>query len=178
MNLKKLTATGIFCLLSAHLFATGQTPEIIIISRDTLPLLSTPMDGLAPPRRSLFLRRIHEANTISSTDSPTVLIILTSLSRGYVATWELRNDTLLFRAAVNASGEPADLRGICCEGEPATWFSGPLRVGHGKGTPADTGFPAYETETVYMLHEGVVTQRQERQSGSEPFDSPFGQFGF
>lgn len=85
------------------------------------------MDGLAPPRRPLFLRRIHEANTISSTDSPTVPILITSLSRGYVATWEPRNDTLIFHASVNASGEPAGLRGICYEGEPATWFSGLLR---------------------------------------------------
>lgn len=170
--MRKLLIACVLCLAAQNISATEQTPDRIIIGRDTLPLLSQfPLETLDPARFRLFRQRIHDANVISRPGEPDVFVLNSGLWRGYVATWELRNDSLLFRSLENTAGKPADLTGICSDGDPAQWFSGEIHVGYGKCRPTAGELYEYESEAVYLLQDGLVVEKRKRLNDAERIDS-------
>lgn len=154
----------LFCLLFLFfpLFAsaTGQGADRFIWNGDTLNLYTYPFNShpdFTKPRPPLF-----------ETEKPP---FNTGCWRGYIAEWELINDTLylsnLYTCDYPSNKMKANLERLfpsqLKNGKlPASWFSGNLLIGKGKLLYYTSNYISiYEKETELTIKNGVVTKTQE-----------------
>lgn len=151
-----------FCSFSVSVKATGQAGELIIIGRDTLQMLSSPLE-----RDSILARKVQERRTNKG--------FSTGLWRGYIGLWRLEEGKLYLEKLLEADWEkrPSSWQTINTDGifnayqengrTLAGWYSGDIRVVKGEQVSYQhIGFARhYEYETIYTLHQGVVTSQKE-----------------
>lgn len=154
----------LFCILFlfSPLFAsaTGQGADRFIWNGDTLNLYTYPLNShpaFAKPRPLLF-----------GTENPP---FNTGCWRGYIAEWELLNDTLylskLYTCDYPSNKTKADLERLfpsqLKNGKlPASWFSGNLLIGRGRLLYYTFNYISiYEKETELSIRNGAVTKTQE-----------------
>lgn len=151
-----------FCSFSVSVKATGQAGELIIIGRDTLQMLTSPLE-----RDSVLARKVQERRTNKG--------FSTGLWRGYIGLWRLEEGKLYLEKLLEADWEKkqSSWQTINTDGIfdayrengriLAGWFSGDIRVVKGKQVSYQhIGFARhYEYETIYTLHQGVVTSQKE-----------------
>lgn len=120
----RVLITLLLSLISSQVFATAQFADILIYNRDTLILHSNPLESYFDQKGN---RKIGEVEMIGT---------CTALWRGYVATWELTNDSLfLVKVQTNCCSDPITLN---IEQEFGTnrifadWVSYPLLNPYGK----------------------------------------------
>ena len=80
----KFIKTVLVCLISGQLFGTAQIPDFLIYKGDTLSIYSNPLEGYF---ESKGVRTIGEIDFKKEN-------YCTALSRGYVASWKIENDSL------------------------------------------------------------------------------------
>lgn len=151
-----------FCSFSVSVKATGQAGELIIIGRDTLQMLSSPLE-----RDSILARKVQERRTNKG--------FSTGLWRGYIGLWRLEEGKLYLEKLLEADWEKrqSSWQTINTDGifdayqengrTLAGWYSGDIRVVKGEQVSYQhIGFARhYEYETIYTLHQGVVTSQKE-----------------
>lgn len=155
------------CLLSAN--ATGQIPDLIIVGKDTMLLLATPIE-----HDSILCRQVDERLSKKN--------FCTACWRGYQALWQIENGELsliqiedsksLFADPDTVPEITVDLNGIFDkyrnkEGKViATWFSGKLKVASGELIHyVHTGFEQeYEHETNYQVEQGKIISQTSYQN--------------
>lgn len=157
-----LLLTVCFCSFSVSVKATGQAGELIIIGRDTLQMLSSPLE-----RDSILARKVQERRTNKG--------FSTGLWRGYIGLWRLEEGKLYLEKLLEADWEKrqSSWQTINTDGifdayqengrTLAGWYSGDIRVVKGEQVSYQhIGFARhYEYETIYTLHQGVVTSQKE-----------------
>ncbi len=120
---------------------TIQIPDEIVLNGRTFPLVYFP--DLPREHPDLDTRRQYDPFSAAS-----------DCARGYVATWEIRNQRLFL----------AGIRGNCHmlvdEPVPATWFSGVLLVGEGERRPGLPAFhePSDDREIRIMVEKGRIVE--------------------
>lgn len=161
MNLRKLIlifVLHLFCLPFAG--ATGQAGEIIIIGRDTLVMLTCPIELDSVLRHKVFTYAdVRDGST--------------GCWRGYIGWWRLENETLYLEKLVKESRDSlgrevvVDTKDIFNAYKQdgkivASWFSGELRVVRGKCISyVHMGFQReYEDEWIYQVEQGKVISWQ------------------
>jgi hypothetical protein len=141
-------------------FATGQGADRLIWNGDTLNLFTYPLNyhpTFNKPRPLLFGIEKPPFNT--------------GCWRGYIAEWELLNDTL-YLANLYTCDYPRDKTKANLEhlfpsqlknGKfPARWFSGNLLIGRGKLLYYTFNYISiYEKETELSMKNGILTKTQE-----------------
>jgi len=129
---------------------TAQVPDRINYQGEALALLSNPLESYAgPEEKKLRFRPINTANW-----------------RGYVASWEVSEDTLYLVgvSATYANGSTPILKEIFGDVNEqgrvmASWFSGELRIARGKVVHyVHMGYHStFEQEIFLTVEDGVVT---------------------
>lgn len=151
-----------FCSFSVSVKATGQAGELIIIGRDTLQMLSSPLE-----RDSILARKVQERRTNKG--------FSTGLWRGYIGLWRLEEGKLYLEKLLEADWEKrqSSWQTINTDGifdayqengrTLAGWYSGDIRVVKGEQVSYQhIGFARhYEYETIYTLRQGIVTSQKE-----------------
>lgn len=151
-----------FCSFSVSVKATGQAGELIIIGRDTLQMLTTPLE-----RDSVLARKVEERRTNKG--------FSTGLWRGYIGLWRLEEGKLYLEKLQEADWEKKQSSWQTINTDSifdayrengrilAGWFSGDIRVVKGEQVSYQhIGFARrYEYETIYTLHQGIVTSQKE-----------------
>jgi hypothetical protein len=150
----KLFLLLFFCYTKT--FATHQTPDYLIIDKDTLPIYSNPLESY-----------------FDNCERPASIAEMTSTAcwRGYVATFRLQNDSLfLVNLQHDYKGETIDFNTIFDENttnQPkfAYWVSHDLMVPSGKLLSYDhMGYGStYDTETDYSFKNGLFKSQHECQ---------------
>lgn len=147
--------TFAFCGLSTLVKATGQIGEKIIIGRDTLWMLTRPLAA-----DTILSRKVCEQ--IDQEDLCSVF------RRWYIGTWRLENEVLYLEEIKMFNGTRIKLDGIFDDYREngriaARWFSGKIRVVRGKQIYSNhmSLTQYYEYETIYMLCDGVVKEKEE-----------------
>ena len=130
---------------------TAQAPDIIVIDGEAFRLFSNPLESY-----------FNEDNP-----RPNFGVVCTANWRGYVATWEISEDTL-YLVNLSSSGSRSTDFSIATlfPGSPkkvkAEWFSGELRVPGGKCIHyVHLGyFSVYEKELIIEVEKGMVKSRR------------------
>ena len=159
--MKKIVLLFVFSLYCIRFVgATGQCGEVIIIGRDTLELLTCPIE-----MDSVLSSKVNERIDKQG--------FCTGCWRGYVGWWRLENNTLYLEKLFDYHRSSED-REVCINTKGifdayeqdgkivASWFSGELRVAKGKCISyAHMGFARdYEQEWVYRVEQGKVVSLQ------------------
>src|SRR5256885_10172569 len=119
----RLGVCSIVVLNAVFVFATGQRGDILFLDGKKHFIFTNPL--------SPFLDKNPEK-------LPESKIVSTSLWRGYVATWEVRNDRLVLIDVGMLRSDSDDLRSVMSEMFPsqkdvlADWYSGHVIIPNGK----------------------------------------------
>jgi len=152
--MKTTTIIILFFILSFRAFSTGQAGDILVYKGDTVTIFSTPLEfreNIDSIRYKLF---DYEENSYS-----------TACWRGYIATWNLINDSLFLTSIVSCADSKlnADLNKlfpneISENGIFAKWFKGSIDIPSGKLLEyVHMGFESiYENEVVLEIDEGII----------------------
>ena len=164
----KITMVMILLLVPMHVFATAQIPDRMLYQGETYPLFTEPLEQYfseqAPRREALF---------------PSVC---TACWRGYVATWEVKENYLYITKLVAGTCRPdaseiplATIFPGQTAPVKAVWFSGELRIPQGKLLRYERrGFGAvYERELYVTIKKGrlvheMVIDNAKREDSSHP----------
>ncbi|GAB5551538.1 MAG: hypothetical protein Sapg2KO_11290 [Saprospiraceae bacterium] len=146
----------LFCLLStAKLPATAQFPDYLIYQGDTLMLFSNPLEPFFEKRNSREIPNFGGCHTTASW-------------RGYIAWWELRNDSLFLLKIAGCSfneetDEQADLHLLFPERETeknifADWLDGLIFNPYGERLHYEhMGYASiYQYERVFTFQKGIL----------------------
>lgn len=153
MNLFKLTHAILFLiLLSNTVFGTSQFGDILIYKNDTVSIFSNPLEAYFEKKGE---RTIHGHEMEG---------LCTALWRGYVATWEIKNDSLfLIRIQTDyCSDSPTDLdinKEFKSNKVFAHWFTGNIRSQLGEMLSyMHAGYGSvYEKEQFFQIKAGAIT---------------------
>jgi hypothetical protein len=153
--MKTTTLITLFFTLTLQAFSTGQAGDILVYKGDTVTIFSTPLEfreNIDSIRYKLF--EYEEIN------------YSTGCWRGYIATWNLINDSLFLTSIVSCDESKlnADLNKllpneISKNGIFAKWFVGSIDIPSGKLLEyVHMGFESiYENEDVLEFNEGILT---------------------
>lgn len=160
--MKKMIFIFFLLVLPFAAGATGQSAERIFIDGEEWELLGCPIE-----LDSLLSEKVQE-------HVPKDIIFSTGCYRGYIGTWELKDNRLYLRSLsfdVFDGANPLDnaiLESIfepyCTdEGILASWVTATLRVGRGECiTHIDEGFYRnYEQESLLTIHTGTLANKKE-----------------
>jgi hypothetical protein len=148
---------GLFALLLtvASAFATAQAPDKIVYEEKVRALFANPLEDYyeSGRKRPLFM---ISPNTLSSGNW-----------RGYIATWEIDNDTLYLQHVESwIGGRKATLQRLFGKRVrngrvKATWFSGELRIPDGKQLQyVHMGYGSvYERDIILTVDKGRITNK-------------------
>jgi len=149
--MKKLLVLLVLTLLPVPVFATAQIPDRILYQGEEYPLFSEPLEQYL---------RAQEPRTEALFPS-----VCTACWRGYVATWEVKENFLYVTKLVAGTCRPdaseiplATLFPGQTAPVKALWFSGTLRIPQGKQLRYERrGFGAvYERELSVRIEKGRV----------------------
>jgi len=150
--MKKITTVLYFLMLSTKAFATDQMSEILMYEGKVKPLLSEPLEPY-------FNEQPHPRLKNTTCNG-----ISTNNWRGYVGTWEIKENVLYLIKLVkgNCSGNPPEIpltKIFPTQPAPikATWFSGTLKVPFGKSLYSGL---MYEKELLFMVENGVIISKK------------------
>lgn len=145
-----------FALLSTtKSAATAQFPDYLIYQEDTLMLFSNPLESFFEKRNSREIPNFGGCHTTASW-------------RGYIAWWELRNDSLFLLKITGCSfkeetDEQADLHLLFPDRKPkktifADWLDGPVFNPYGERLHYEhSGYASiYQFERVFTFREGIL----------------------
>ena len=143
----------VMMILSSKLaFGTAQFGDILIFNKDTVSIFSNPLEQYF---------ELKKERTINGDELEGMC---TALWRGYVATWEIENDSLfLVRIQINYCGDnPIDLDLVGEFGKDrifANWFNGEIRSQIGSMLSyMHAGYGSvYEREQFFKIKEGSIT---------------------
>jgi hypothetical protein len=143
------------CIGTFQLQATAQFPDYLIHQGDTLMLFSNPLEPFFEKRGSREIPNFKGCHTTASW-------------RGYIAWWELRNDSLFLLKVTGCSfgketDEQADLR-LLFPDEPesnpifADWLDGPIFNPYGERLHYEHSSYAsiYQFERVFTIKKGML----------------------
>ncbi|MEE9118206.1 MAG: hypothetical protein V3U02_06400, partial [Calditrichia bacterium] len=177
--IKKTLLALLIISCANHKLASGtaQTPDRINYDGKNYPLLSTPLQPLYMPGYSLNIDLPDFPSYFSESGITTTS---TGNWRGYIATWEIENDTLFLVGVKDIKNEKsADLKEIfgdyVNDGRiQAIWYTGDLLIGKGKRKNyIHMGFMStYEREIIIEIENGVVNSVQEYKTKND--DPPKG----
>jgi hypothetical protein len=144
---------------------TAQIPENLLLDGETLALCSEPLGDYFD----------------FSGEQPRFADHCTALWRGYVGTWEIRDDRLYLLAidAQYQDGSPARLADLF-PGHPdrvfAHWFTGTLRCPRGGQVEyVHMGYGSiFEEDLLLHIDRGVLTRREVRINGKAEANAPQG----
>ncbi len=126
----KETATILLILLSLSLFATEQSPDILIYKSDTIFIDTYPLESLMESD-SLLKKKIFEYSD--------EICMTSGCWRGHVATWKIENDSLFLIKLINGCEDfEFKLENVFGENNVennqvfANWFSGDLNASLGE----------------------------------------------
>lgn len=132
---------------------SAQTPEELIFEGEKHQMFTEPLEDYREQGGKL----------------PEFVFSMTCLSRRYVGTWEIVNDSLYLIAihAELASGEAADLEALfpgCGATVFADWYSGTIRLPQGKVLKREyIGYcDVYERDLLLEFEKGVLKTRNTR----------------
>lgn len=166
-----LPATVCCMFFATPLRATGQAGEIIIIDKDTLQMLTLPIE-----KDSVLSKKLR--TKISDTPNRT---ISSGCWRGYVGVWEIRDSVLYLNYMLDCTGKVTlNTDGVfdhyVKDGRiMALWFTGKIRVASGKEIYYQHGGFAryYEFETIYRIENGrIVDSTAYHNTRKDPSMSP------
>ncbi|MCK5814175.1 MAG: hypothetical protein KAH03_07940 [Cocleimonas sp.] len=160
----KLVVTIFFIIFTANASATAQYPDILIYKGKTISIFTNPLE--------LYFDKNHAKPKIFSKTQ------CTAIWRGYIATWEIKNNTLYLSSLTDGScGEDPSiipLNAIFKEKKTpikASWFSGVIRVPFGKRIQyVHMGYNSvYEKELYLTIKKGNILkiELQERNKITE-----------
>ncbi len=148
--MKKLTQILLFSLIALNLYGTAQIPDFLIYQGDTLPIYTNPLEAYFenhPRPNSLF----YEIGLVS-----------TATHRGYIAYWELQNDSLFLLKLQGKSGN-IDLSLIFKDREItnkifANWYSYSILHPYGRLLHYEhNGYASiYEFEKDFTFEKGML----------------------
>lgn len=147
----------IFCsLLSIPCFSTGQKPDYLIIEQDTFPIFNNPLVQYFEHTESQELIGFHSA------------CWSTACWRGYVAYWEMANDSLFLVKITGCiqdcwGNTDADLEAMFGTNRPfAHWYTGTLKIPLGECYRGSSmGYNSlWEYEKELSIVKGVFAQQQ------------------
>ena len=158
----RLGVCGIVVLCAIFVFATAQEGDILILDGKKYSIYTNPLEP--------FLRKNPEK-------LPKPEVISTANWRGYIATWEVKNDRLVLvdvemRHAITKHGErdfSTELRSVMSEMFPgqkeilADWFSGHVIIPNGDLVQyVHMGYAStYEKYILLRVERGLVTRKWE-----------------
>lgn len=134
-------------------FATGQTPDYLIIGNDTVPIYNNPLEQ--------YFDKVGKKELIDFQNP----CWSTACWRGYMAYWELKNDSLFLlriTSCVEHCGDEArdaNIFAMFGNNKPfASWYNGTLTIPRGElFSGSDMGYNAiYEYEDKLLLENGVL----------------------
>lgn len=152
-RLIKLLPSVIMILSSKLVFGTAQFGDILIFNKDTVSIFSNPLEQYF---------EVKKERTINGEELEGMC---SALWRGYIATWEIENDSLfLVRIRTNyCGGNPIDLDLVGEFGKDrifANWFDGEIRSQLGSMLSYMHGGygSVYEREQFFKIKEGAITK--------------------
>jgi hypothetical protein len=172
----RIVITILLILVSAQLaFATAQSPDKLIYKGEKFALFANPLQDY-----------YHSFSPADSTiypnfDTGGITSYSTGCWRGYIATWEIKNDTLYLIKIEDCSdeGKTFDLTKIFSSKVKkgrvkADWYSGELRIPKGKMVEyVHMGYMSkYERELTLEIEKGVLLYAEEFKY--EPKEAPKG----
>ena len=166
--MKNVTIVMILLLVPMHAFATAQMPDRILYQGETYPLFTEPLE------RYLSENRLRTKELFFS--------VCTACWRGYVATWEVKENYLYITKLVEGTCRP-DAKEIplanIFPGQTAPvkaiWFSGDLRIPQGeiiryerRGYGAVYGREVYLTIKNGRIVNEMIIENTKRERSSTP----------
>lgn len=148
MKLIKIILLLFILSKAGQAFATAQIPDLLIIGKDTFALCNNPLDVYIEQKGSDVIGK-HELKVTS-----------TALWRGYVATWELKNDSLFLVHLQDNWGDDSNEISISDEfGSDrvfAHWVTDMLRCPQGEMIQyVHSGYESiYEGDKFYAIEQG------------------------
>lgn len=150
-----LTLTTVIAIAADRFFndyTLAQAPDIIIINNDTFDLYSNPLNKLFKTKSKKRILRFDCKNRMCT--------------RGYVATWRIRNDSLFLVKINNCrftcdTFQNVDLQKVFKTAEPfANWVTGKLRIPKGKMIRfVPEGYKTlFEQDDILIIHKGKLKQ--------------------
>jgi len=165
--MKNLVGLLLFLISISQLaLATGQAPDVLIYDNKIYDLFSNPLESFYKSEKERPVFRISP-DALSSTSN----------WRGYVAYWEIQDDTLYLRGIdswictfqeyIKHQCKKADLKVLfgdkCINGKvEASWYSGELRIPDGKQLQyVHMGYGSvYERDIILTVASGKVVKRE------------------
>lgn len=161
--MKKLIVFCCLLILSSNVFATTQVNEILMYEGKIKPLSSEPLEPYFNEQQHPRLRNTT-CNGIS-----------TGNWRGYVGTWEIKENELYLIKLIkgNCSEKPPEIPLTeIFPNQPtpikATWFSGTLKVPLGKSFYDGL---IYEKELLFTIEKGVVISKKLVDNSNKEFST-------
>lgn len=155
----------ILMLNASSVFGTAQEPDILFIEGEKYYLRSNPLE----PYFQMTGKPKFNEKPMKTTSEGSFIEGISSSSnwRGYVATWELENDTLYLREIKNLWEISVDLSTIFKDRDTsqkikADWFNGELRIPEGELLKyVHMGYGSvYERDIIYTIKSGQVTNKR------------------
>ncbi len=156
-------AIALLTLIAGKVGATGQTPELVVIGRDTLPILQLPLDGIDDGMRSRLMDNLRPEGADPSLP---IFPISSSLWRGYRGIWQIADGKLYLTGLDNVDNGDEVLQKTFGEHYHngrvlAWWFSSQIIVPRGDVLRWDGVFArTYDTEDFYYFEGGVETKME------------------
>jgi len=156
--------TILFYALSTQVSASTQYPDILLYEGDTLMLYSYPLEEYLSQKGSRILSGTEMQGSC------------TALVRGYVATWEMRNDSLfLVKVEIGKCNTPTPID-LSAEFETAkvfaAWVSSELFSPSGKRIYFHSlSEPVFEYDRVFMCERGSLVRIYGHDNTVSPTDS-------
>ncbi|MES2617017.1 MAG: hypothetical protein V4613_04010 [Bacteroidota bacterium] len=152
MNLRQILIT-ILLLTSISVFGTGQLPDLLIYNKQTYSINGAPLENYLAQKGNKSIPGL--SGGCSSTDC----------WKGYVATWELKNDSLFLRHISPCNYDcghtsPGDLKKMFgTDTVFASWFTGDITIftGNQLKRPYISYSPITENTQIFDFVNGKVT---------------------
>lgn len=153
----KTTLTILILLLGINrAFSTGQYPDYLIQGQDTVPIFNNPLEQ--------YFEKVGKRELIDF-ENP---CWSTACWRGYIAYWELKNDSLFLIKVTSChddctESKEANLFAMFGNQRPfASWYNGTLKAQMGElFSGSDMGYNAiYEFEDKLQIVNGVLKSKQ------------------
>lgn len=126
----KISSILLLFLVSFSLFATEQTPDILIYKSDTIFIDTYPLEGLMESDSIIKSKIIHYSDEVCMSSG---------CWRGHVATWKIENDNLYLIKLVNGCEDfefklekVFEKRNVENGKVLASWYSGEIKAAFGK----------------------------------------------